>query len=58
MDWDPHLVFMLDPDPHKTNADPKHCSPPPLYGRISPHKLAQAVKKGACTGNEAKVFFE
>jgi hypothetical protein len=21
---DPHLVFSLDPDPHKTDADPKH----------------------------------
>ncbi len=23
-DLDPHLVFRLDPDPHKTDADPKH----------------------------------
>jgi hypothetical protein len=22
---DPHLVFWLDPDPLKTDADPKHC---------------------------------
>jgi hypothetical protein len=24
MDPDPHLVFRLDPDPYKTDADPKH----------------------------------
>jgi hypothetical protein len=24
-DPDPHLVQRLDPDPHKTDADPKHC---------------------------------
>ncbi len=23
-DPDTHLVFRLDPDPHKTDADPKH----------------------------------
>ncbi len=26
MDPDQHLVFRLDPDPHKTDADPKHCT--------------------------------
>ncbi len=25
MDPDPHLVFRLDPDPHNTDANPKHC---------------------------------
>jgi hypothetical protein len=24
MDPDPRLAFRLDPDPHKTDADPKH----------------------------------
>jgi hypothetical protein len=25
MDPDPDLIFRLDPDPHKTDADPKYC---------------------------------
>jgi hypothetical protein len=26
-DPDPHSAKLLDPDPHKTDADPKHCPP-------------------------------
>jgi hypothetical protein len=52
MNPDLHLLKKLDPDPHKVNADPKHCSLVPVNlpwnNPHRGHRLDQGRSPGSC----------
>ncbi len=57
-DPDPHLVFRLDPDPHKTDADPKHWFP--RKNIVPSHFVAKGIsgkRKGKGKGKKEWVEY-
>jgi hypothetical protein len=60
MDPDPHLVFRLDPDPHKTDADPKHCKKQYLClcatgSRLTGKKIINSLQRNTTSKNSTYV---